>query len=384
MTFLHYRPRLPAVRICKTLLVGASTVAILLAATGTGQATEPTTPDREPRIVNGSKASISDHRWQVALLDNRLGSSPRQRYFCSGSRIAPDLVITAAHCVIRYRPNQLGLLRVLSDRTVLNDTGTGVISRVDQVLVPRDPAGRPRYRERGGTASWDVALLKLRSPVTGPVIKLAGEDEARAGLPGTQVRATGWGVTSASAPEGAKRLRIAGQVLLPDGVCARDNGNLYRPNLMLCLGGPQGHTSACFGDSGGPLASRTSAGRRLVGLTSFGDVACRGNVPSVDTRISTDPIRGWVGRTALKVSGVDPIGTGGTPEPRPRWCKVPGLRKRSIPSARQALRSRGCQLGRVNVTRKRIGKVRRVLVAYLPAGWLTPIGHRINVRVSRR
>lgn len=384
MTFLHHRPRLSAVPVCKTLLTGVATAAALVASTGTGWAAEPKNPDWQPRIVNGSEASISNHRWQVALLDRRFGNSPRQRYFCSGSRLAPDLVITAGHCVIRYRPNQIGTLRVLSGRTFLNQTGSGQTSQVEQILLPLDSEGRPKYRERSGTASWDVALLKLRNPVTGPVIKLAGDDEVRAGQPGARVQVTGWGVTRATDSQVAKRLRGTGQVLLPDGVCQRDTGELFRPSLMLCLGGPKGHASTCIGDSGGPLASRTTAGRRLVGLTSFGDADCRGNVPSVDTRVSSDPIRGWVGRTAKRVSGVDPIGTGGIPEPRTRWCKVPRLRKRSVPSARKVLRSRGCQLGRVRVTHKRLGKIRRVLVAYLPAGWLAPVGHGINVRVSRR
>lgn len=385
MAFLHFRLRLPVARPLKTVIaVIAATAVALLGTAGIGEAAEALPNDREPRIVNGSPASISNYRWQVGLLDKRLGNSPRQRYFCSGSRIAPDLVITAAHCVISYRSGQLGALRVLSGRTVLNNTGSGETSRVKRLLLPRDSGGRLRYRERGGTASWDVALLQLDDPVTGPVIKLAGDDESGAARPGAKVRATGWGVTRATSSQAAKRLRGAGQVVLSDGVCERDNGGLFRPRLMICLGGPQGNASACFGDSGGPLVSRTSAGRRLVGLTSFGDAGCRGNVPSVDTRVSSDPIRGWIGRISIKVSGVDPVGTGGIPAPKPSWCKVPGLRKRSIPSARSALRSRGCQAGRIKETGKRLGKVRRVLKAALPAGWLTSVGHRVNLRVSRR
>ena len=387
MAFLHIRPRLTVAHLLKAFIAvtaGAVTAVALTGTAGIAQATEALPNDREPRIVNGSPASISNYRWQVGLLDRRYGNSPRQRYFCSGSRIAPDLVITAAHCVISYRSGQLGALRVLSGRTVLNNTGSGEVSRVERLLLPRDSDGKLRYRERDGTASWDVALLQLDGPVTGPVIKLAGDDESGSGLPGAKVRATGWGVTRATSSQAAKRLRGAGQVVLPDGVCERDNGGLFRPGLMICLGGPQGHASACFGDSGGPLTSRTSAGRRLVGLTSYGDAGCRGNLPSVDTSVSSDPIRGWIGRISLKVSGVDPVGSGGIPAPRPSWCKVPGLRKRSVPAARGALRSRGCQTGRIRETRKQLGRVRRVLKASLPAGWLTPVGHRVNLRVSRR
>jgi len=352
---------------------------------GEAGASEAPQPDRQLRIVNGGSASISDFPWQVALLDSRAGKYPRQQYFCTGSRIAEDLVVTAAHCVIDFMGTARRMrLRVVSGRTVLNKTSQGISSLVEQIRLPRDANGKSKYRDKGGAAVWDVALLKLKEPVSGPVIKLAGQDEIGATLPGTEVQTTGWGITRGFGARAAKRLRRAAQVILPTGVCQRDNGKLYRRELMICLGGSRGHASACNGDSGGPLVSRTSEGRRLVGLTSFGDIACRGNVPSVDTGVSNARIRKWVKKTAIEVSGVDPVGVGGTPAPKPRWCKVPGLRNRSVSSARRALRSRGCRIGKVRASRKRAGKVRRVVRAYLPVGWLTPVGSRVNVRITRR
>lgn len=368
-------------------LASASLAILLTGAVAPGEAgaSEAPQPDRQLRIVNGGSASISDFPWQVALLDSRAGKYPRQQYFCTGSRIAEDLVITAAHCVTDFMGTaRRKRLRVVSGRTVLNKTSQGISSLVEEIRLPRDANGKSKYRDEGGAAVWDVALLRLKEPVPGPVIKLAGQDEAGATLPGTEVQTTGWGITRGFGARAAKRLRRAVQVILPTGVCQRDNGRLYRPELMICLGGSRGHASACNGDSGGPLVSRTSGGRRLVGLTSFGDIACRGNVPSVDTGVSNARIRKWVKKTAIEVSGVDPVGAGGTPAPKPRWCKVPGLRNRSVSSARRALRARGCRIGKVRATRKRAGKVRRVVRAYLPVGWLTPVGSRVNVRITKR
>jgi len=79
----------------------------------------------EPRIVNGKGTSVDRWPWQVALLDRRFGSSETSRYFCSGSLIAPDLVITAAHCVADYRPGELGNIDVIAGRTYLKRKSSG-------------------------------------------------------------------------------------------------------------------------------------------------------------------------------------------------------------------------------------------------------------------
>lgn len=384
MIIRQYRDRASLRRALQAVVGGISAAVCLAVVVGPGHAYEPHRPDPQPRIINGSNASISSFPWQVALLDAGAGRSDRQRYFCSGSRIAPDLVITAAHCLADFTGKRLARLRVISGRTVINDRSSGVSSRVERILLPRDSQGKPKYREKNGSAAWDVALLKLNAAVQGPVVRLAGGDEAGATRPGARAETAGWGVTGPLAPLGAKRLRKTGQVILPDSVCRRDIGTLFRPKLMICFGGSMGRTSACAGDSGGPLLSRTSNGRRLVGITSFGDLMCRGNIPSVDTRVSSDPIRKWVKITAIAESGIDPVGTGGTPEPRSRWCQVPRLRNLSVPTARRLLRSRGCRVGKVKTVRRKGGKVRRVVRAYLPVGWFTPIGHRINLRVTRR
>ena len=152
---------------------------------------------------------------------------------------------------------------------------------------------------------------------------------------------------------------------------------------MVCLGGTTGHSSTCSGDSGGPLVAGTSDGPRLVGLTSFGDVLCRGYIPSVDTRVSGKSIRSWVREKTIELSGIDPVGSGGTAGPLPKYCRVPDLSRRTRASARRALDRSGCRLGKVRkVGLAGFGK-RRVAYSSLPTGWLAPVGFGINLAITR-
>lgn len=54
------------------------------------------------RIVGGSPASAGQFPWQVAVMYRTSAGS----YFCGGSLIGPQWVLTAAHCVRGYEYHQ--------------------------------------------------------------------------------------------------------------------------------------------------------------------------------------------------------------------------------------------------------------------------------------
>ncbi|MEX0619988.1 MAG: trypsin-like serine protease [Solirubrobacterales bacterium] len=336
-------------------------------------------------MINGSPTRAGDWPWQVALA---LGGprtediSARRRAFCGGSLIAADLVITAAHCVADLEPSLLRQLEVIGGRTWLSNDG-GTSSYVSKRILPFSPGGLPLFLDNGRTAWWDVALLKLKRDLPGPPIKLAGVGESASFAPGMTVKTTGWGVTAPLNPTSSNVLRLITQVVLSDAVCRRENGRFYSPRTMICLGGPAGRTSTCFGDSGGPMVARLSSGWRLVGLTSFGDYFCDPSVPSVDTRVSGRAVRAWVRRISLRESDVDPIGSGGVPRPVTTWCTVPDLIGRTVVQSRAALNRAGCRLGEVRRESLGFGQLGRVNESSLPQGWLSPIGQSIDVWVNR-
>lgn len=337
-------------------------------------------------IVHGKTTKIKEWPWQVALTVARRvepQAKTRARFFCGGSLIAPDLVLTAGHCVADLNKREIRQTEIVSGRTRLNNESTGQIAAIKDLIMPMNSRGKRRYRQRFGVANWDFALLRLGRPLRAETIKLAGEDESGIWSTGRVVKTTGWGVTGASHKKASPLLRVASQVMLADKVCRRWNGNLYKPLTMNCIGGSSGNTSTCFGDSGGPLVAPIKGGYRLMGATSFGDAECNPVLPSIDTRIAGNPMRDWIKRTARRVSGVNVIGSGGIAPPERTWCQVPRLNGRTIAEARKALETRGCHLGKVRRDPYSSGRRGLVTGTSLVSGWLTPLGHRVAIWVSR-
>ncbi|HRV61014.1 MAG TPA: serine protease [Solirubrobacterales bacterium] len=335
-------------------------------------------------IVNGRNTTIGEWPWQVALTVSRQ-VAPRaltsRRFFCGGSILAPRLVITAGHCVADLNRRQIRRIEIVSGRTRLN-SNRGEVARVTGLRMPVDSAGKRRYKTLLGAADWDVALLTLATPLSSEPIKLAGPDEAGTWSPGHIAWTTGWGITKAFANRVPANLQVATQVLMGKGLCRRTDGIAFQATRMVCIGGPRGHTSACNGDSGGPLVVATSEGYRLVGLTSYGDGACRGFVPSVDTKVSGVPIRNWVRVTAMNLTGRDVVGSGGTAGPVRQWCKVPAIFGLKTVQAKRRLEAANCRLGRVRTDPWGAGRSGRVIGYSRLPGWLAPSGFKLNVWVS--
>lgn len=131
-------------------------------------------------VVNGRSTRIAAWPWQVAIAGSKKGSrhpAPRRRTFCGGAVIAPDLVLTAGHCVAGFKRSGIRKLQVISGRTWLNNEKAGQVRSVRQRLMPVRANGRPRYRETAGGAIWDVAILRLAKPLSAEPIQLAGSNE---------------------------------------------------------------------------------------------------------------------------------------------------------------------------------------------------------------
>lgn len=364
---------------------GLVLLAVLAMGIDRSQAAHPPGNGAEASMINGKNAKAAEFPWQVALVVGGPGSrsrSARKRYFCSGSLIARDLVITAAHCVAEFSQRQIGWIEAIAGRTWLSNK-SGSSAFVKSRLMPRNRNNRFKYSSSKSSPAWDVALLKLKRRLPVEPIELAGDSEADLLSTGTLVKASGWGVAKPGNRIGTNNLRVANQVILPDPVCRRDNGRSYQPKTMICIGGPSGNTSTCFGDSGGPMIARLDVGWRLIGVTSFGDPYCSPNLPSVDARVAGRAIRAWVRERTMRASGVDPVGFGGVVPQKRTWCRVPNLIGRTVGQARAALSRAGCRLGRTRADFYGYGRRGRVSASSLPQGWLTPPGKRIRLWVNR-
>ncbi|XP_015415219.1 PREDICTED: mastin-like [Myotis davidii] len=136
-------------------------------------------------IVGGHDAAYGKWPWQVGLW-NFDPTSKQWIFWCGGSLIHPQWVMTAAHCipgtnpVTRHIKVQLGRVRRSYNDSV----------QVAQII--RHPKYSLEIEAEGGA---DVALLKLEAPVrpSNLVRWIRLPPASSAFLPGTRCWVTGWG-----------------------------------------------------------------------------------------------------------------------------------------------------------------------------------------------
>src|SRR5690625_4633825 len=84
--------------------VGFAAAGLMAFATlGVGGATAAPS-DVTPNIVGGEDVDISEHPYTVAL------TSPDGQQFCGGSLVAPNKVVTAAHCTVDSQPAEINVV----------------------------------------------------------------------------------------------------------------------------------------------------------------------------------------------------------------------------------------------------------------------------------
>lgn len=215
--------------------------------------------DEPPDTHTGkTPAPPGQNPWQVAVIFNEAPTIQRA-FVCGGSLIAPEWVLTAAHCVDIFEPDELDVI-----------------------------VGREKLSSRGGEqinasafyihADWDgdnndIALIKLSQPATvGQFLPLQKANQSQLSLPGTMSKVTGWGVLSLLAEEVPDALHQVEMPIVTQAQCRASYENDPVINeTVICAGTRAAGTDPCFGDSGGPLTvANPNGGRVLVGIVSFG------------------------------------------------------------------------------------------------------------------
>jgi secreted trypsin-like serine protease len=279
------RPRLPlyplaaaAVLLCATLVV------LFLPALARAESAL----QAQSSIIRGDAAEIASF---PSLAFIAAEDDEGQGFACTGTVIAPRVVLTAGHCVEELNFGGFtspGDYLVVTGRTTPRQAGSGEVLGVGATHV--FPGFDP------GTTRGDAALLVLAGPTTAPPLPLATAADAALYQGGAPVQLAGWGLTRPDARAGAESLRTTGNVVLDPAACKQRTRPFYPPysvaQQMCTTDPPDRANGGCFGDSGGPaIALRPDGTPVQLGIVSSGGPRCSTKLPNVFTR--ADRVSAW-------------------------------------------------------------------------------------------
>lgn len=298
------------------------------------------------KIVGGVDASIANWPGMASI---QVVSGSGDFHFCGATAIAPNWLLTAAHCVVpfdnprrimqsaefytaaspqaperRFRP--YGRVVIAPGASSLDQNRRADLLEIADVILHPDyvpavscknqPKNEP-CRPTGATAGNDIALVRLAKPWPGELAQLSLlEDTDRLGDGRSSALVAGYGLSAEAVrtysflvqraerkndnPVHAPSLKLQetrAPTLTYDQCYSRLSETARKAgwrtpyalkNSNVCVGLPEGGRDSCQADSGGPLVKIATNGCPYqIGIVSWGYGCGRQGAPGVYTRVSS-------------------------------------------------------------------------------------------------
>jgi len=219
----------------------------LLAACASPPSTSPSTSEVRDEIIGGTTALDDDAVvWLVSYPPDR-----SVLLSCTATVIAPDVLLTAAHCVdAANHPGYLFGAFLGADASAF----PFLVDLEPHLLPVRSVHAHPDYLT---TAPYhaDIAIAILEDDVTISPIPLR-RAPVTAAMVGTEARIVGYGQATVGVASSTRRQAVT-------VLAGIDTGDTIR------VGDPAHRT--CLGDSGGPALLDDGDGEQLIGVDSYAD-----------------------------------------------------------------------------------------------------------------
>ncbi len=244
--------------------------------------------EAQASIIGGHGATIAEFP-SLAYIEAHQGSGG---FACTGTVVAPRVVLTAAHCAEDIERGTFTSPGQYAVATGTTSPGKSVRENVFKVVETHVfPGFDP------GKLTGDAAILVLDRPTAAPPIALAGPADAGLYAGGAAIQLAGWGLTNARAINAPESLRATTMVVQTPNFCEQKTKRFYpefSTTAQFCaLDAPTKKSGGCFGDSGGPgIGTRADGTPVELGIISTGGPFCDTKFPNVLTRVDT--VSTWV------------------------------------------------------------------------------------------